>query len=583
MSGASWNEDKSSAEGNQRVPATASDTPVRVAGGGESGRGRSAQYRAVLVVGILALWLVFALYVALCLLETEGHLTLASDDAYITMCVARNFAHDGTWGIEPGHFASLVSSPAWVLLMAGIFRLVGAAEWVPLAMNLFWATALIVLIWAILRSFRVHPLAALVGLFMALFLTPIIPVAFTGLEHMLQMSVDLAYLFAAGLVLGNDAPPAQKRPAALALLLLSPFVTLVRYEGMFLIAVGGGVLLARKQVRLGLLTAALGALPVVASGLIFLHKGWFFFPTTLLQKGNFRQSSTLWEYIVRLAGSVFAALHDASDSVRQATGAHLGVLLGLVLLACLYRSVPMFASRLGVMCALFFGTALLHLEFARLGSFYRYEAYLVCIGLVLFVLLGAGLEWKPPRLGKAMPGWISAASLAIALVLLMEPLWDRAVNAYDDTPLASRNIWEQQYQMGHFLHRYYEGASVALNDIGAVNYFARIHCCDLEGLANTTVKRLVEKRLYDTSTIRELARSQDARVALLYESWFYSFGGLPAEWSKAAIWTIPDNRVCGGPRVTFYAVDPAELSPLRSHLEEFTNELPGSVYVRIYR
>jgi hypothetical protein len=250
MSAASWNEDKSSAEGNQRAPATASDTPVRVAGGGESGPGRSAQYRAVLAVGILALWLV--------------------------------------------------------------------------------------------------------------------------------------------------------------------------------------------------LTGALGALPVLASGLIFLHKGWFFFPTTLLQKGNFQQSSTLWEYIVRLAGSVFAALHDATDSVRQGTGAHWGVLLGLILLACLYRSVPMFTSRLGVMCALFFGSALLHLEFARLGSFYRYEAYLVCLGLVLFVLLAAGLEWKPPSLGKAMPGWISAASLAIALALLMEPLWDRAVNAYDDTPLASRYIIDKR-------------------------------------------------------------------------------------------------------------------------------------------
>jgi hypothetical protein len=533
---------------------------------------------AVLLGAVMALWTVFAIYVQLCLQQTDGHLTYTVDDSYMTMTVARNVAQNGTWGVQPGQFASLVSNPGWVLLMAAVFRLVGPAEWAPLAMNIFCATLLFVLVWAIFRSFHVRPLTVLLGLFLVLLLTPMVPVAFTGLEHMLQACVDLAYVFAVGMALGEDAPPSRKRMALAALLLLSPLLTLVRYEGMFLIAAAGCVMMVRKQFKAALLTGVLGMLPIVVSGLIFISKGWFFFPSTLIQKGNFPKGGASLQYVVKLGEAAFLNLHNSG---MHKDGAHLAVLIGLVLLACLWLRQPMLSSRLGVMASLFVGAAFLHLELARLGWFYRYEAYLACMGLVVLVLLTVQLPWQSLLLPQVWPKWVRAAPLALSVALVMEPLLDRAFNAHIETPLASRNNWEQQYQMARFLHTYYEGASVAANDIGAINFYAGIRCFDLTGLGDATVARLIMDHRYDTSAIRDLARQHSVKIALAYEGGFGSYGGLPQEWVKAGDWTIFDNCICSDATVSFYAVDPAELPALRGHLEEFISHLPDSVYVRL--
>jgi hypothetical protein len=539
-----------------------------------------ADYWAVLLGGLVLLWAVFAIYVQLCMQQTGGRLIYTTDDAYITMAVARNLAQNGTWGIEPGHFASLISSPAWVLLMAAIFRIFGVAEWVPLAMNIFFASVLLVVVWWVLRGFRIRPSAVLPGLILVIFLTPMAPVAFTGLEHMLQSCVDLAYVFAVGSFLGKDAPPSGKRLAFAGLLALSPLLSLVRYEGMFLIAIAGCVMLARKQFKAALLTGLLGILPIVVSGVIFMSKGWFFLPATLLQKGNVPAGSTPWHYLVKLGMAGIMNLHNTN---MHANGAHLAVLIGLVLLACLCLRLPMFSSRLGIMALLFFGACFFHLELARLGWFYRYEAYLVCMGLVILVLLAVQMPWQSLLLPQVWPKWVRAVPLCLAMALVMEPLLDRACNAYAETPVASHNIWEQHYQMGQFLHTYYEGASVAANDIGAINFFAGIHCLDLMGLGNATVTRLMIKNQYNTAAIRDLARQQSVKIALVYDDWFDSYGGLPPDWVKAGDWTIFDNCVCGAPTVSFYAVDSAELPALRTHLEEFAGHLPKSVLVRLKR
>ena len=318
-------------------------------------------------------------------------------------------------------------------------------------------------------------------------------------------------------------------------------------------------------------------LPVVVSGLIFTSKGWFFFPTTLMQKGNFPRSGGVLQYVIKLGQSIFLSLHHAPD--QRIDGSHMAVLMGLVVLACLCLRPSMFSSRRGVMAALFLGAAFLHLEFARLGWFYRYEAYLVCMGLVILVLFISQLPWQSLLLTQVWPKWLRAAPLAVSAALVMEPLLDRAFNAYVETPIATRNVWEQQYQMARFLRAYYDSASVAANDIGAINFFTHIRCFDLMGLGNAAVTRLMMDRRYGAPAIYSLTHQQSVKIALLYEEWFP--GLIPKEWVKAGDWSIFDNSVCGGSTVSFYAVDPGELPALRSHLREFAGQLPKSVYVRL--
>ena len=92
--------------------------------------------------------------------------------------------------------------------------------------------------------------------------------------------------------------------------------------------------------------------------------------------------------------------------------------------------------------------------------------------------------------------WVARASLAeralvLVLVLVAGAPWlIRAVSALANTVHATTNIHDQQVQMGRFLARHYAGRAVAVNDIGAVCYFADLRLCDLWGLGSAEIARL---------------------------------------------------------------------------------------------
>jgi hypothetical protein len=135
-------------------------------------------------------------------------------------------------------------------------------------------------------------------------------------------------------------------------------------------------------------------------------------------------------------------------------------------------------------------TLLLHAQFARIGAFYRYEAYLVMLGLLAAVLNAKELL----RLkGDSFRKWLApphrTAMLLIGSLCIAYPLMSRAWCSLKETPTAMANIYQQQYQMGLFLRTYYDGQAVAANDIGAVCFLADIRLLDLAGLATTDVVR----------------------------------------------------------------------------------------------
>ena len=106
--------------------------------------------------------------------------------------------------------------------------------------------------------------------------------------------------------------------------------------------------------------------------------------------------------------------------------------------------------------------------------------------------------------------------MAIPLgVLGFQALWK--------TPVASRNIWQQQYQMGLFLNEYYPQAAVAANDIGAIDYLADLHLVDLFGLASREVLQAKlggEWQSDLAGALDRLTSAEGARIAVLYDNWF---------------------------------------------------------------
>src|SRR5262249_62094893 len=124
--------------------------------------------------------------------------------------------------------------------------------------------------------------------------------------------------------------------------------------------------------------------------------------------------------------------------------------------------------------AIFVGATLLHVQFAAVGSLYRYEAYLVAMGLVLVAIHIAGAGELP-----ALPATRSARlAIALAALVASAPLLTRGVSAAVETPAACPNIYEQQYQMGLFLRGLPAGSTVMANDIGAVAWLADVRLVD---------------------------------------------------------------------------------------------------------
>lgn len=168
----------------------------------------------------------------------------------------------------------------------------------------------------------------------------------------------------------------------------------------------------------------------------------------------------------------------------------------------------------------------------------------------------------------------------LVLCLLLMPLAWRAALSHFETVPTTRSIYQQQYQMGRFLHRFYEDESVAANDIGAINYLARLHCFDLWGLGTKEVMENRRHGTYSTAVIREMADQRKVRIAIAYPGWFASIGEpLPKEWIVVGSWTnSADVPIIGySDTVVFYAVDPVAASKLRANLRVFARELPPEV------
>lgn len=519
---------------------------------------------AVLVLTVLAL-------LAVSLPRTQGHLIYALDDAYIHMAMAKNFARHGVWGVTADGFTSTSSGPLWTLLLAGMYALAGVNSVSPFIMNLLSSCLVLCIAYAILRARGLPPRTILLALLAVILLTPLPALIFGGMEHTLQTALTLAATFLAARIL-SAAEPRNERRLYIWLLGLAPLLTSVRFEGMFFVFVVSVGFILRRQWRRGLLLGLLGLLPVAAYGVVSRLHGWPWLPTTVLLKSGLIHTASPNLVIETLKHFGFINLVD---------GKHLVALLILVVL------LDVVGRRRGerawnpeqIMTGIFAGTGILHLAFARVGWFYRYEAYLVALG-VLVVACRFGLLFTAlvePTAPNSHPRTLPEAAAVFVLVMTLLFSLARGSTALKDIPRAATNEFEQQYQMAAFIKHYYQHSSVALNDIGAVNYFADIHCLDLWGLGSPAVARLRMRRSYGKEEIARLAIDAGARVAIVHDPYFSAIGGMPPEWIRVGKWQINDTDVVGADTVSIYAIDPSEARPLTAHLADFSASLPKDV------
>jgi hypothetical protein len=525
----------------------------------------SIQYSWTVLAGLLLFWIIIgALYFAV-LRNTGGKFIYAIDDAYVSASIGKNLAQHGVWGVTPYEFTSSSSSIIWPVLLS-IFDLVTRLpEYAGFILNVALGTVLIGFFFFLLRRTEPRAPSAYLFAFLAalILFVPLSALVFVGLEHILHTIAALGFAYFASVELANEVSQDKTAKALLAFAMLT---TLVRFEGMFMVAVVAALFLLRRRWRHCAQVLGLGFAPVVIYGMCAKAAGWFFLPSSVLAKSDD-------------PGNVVSRILSFNSYNKIFLPSELQV---LVVLAAIFFLAKILQTgwlweRKTLLLVIFVSTTVIHLRAARTGSFFRYEAYLVGLGVFA---IGCALYEHFERIHSA---WDAGSLVVCSLMLFV--LWNegdflflRATRGLSQVPLAAKNTYEQQYQMARFLAGYYPGAVVIVNDIGAVNFFADVHSIDLAGLGTKEITKLILEQRFRPETIGPLAKEKNARIAIVYAEWYGRAGGLPQDWVKAGSWTVNGNVVQGNDKVSFFAIQPDEQIPLTEHLREFSSQLPRSVH-----
>jgi len=501
--------------------------------------------------------------------STGGRLIYVLDDPYIHMAIAKNFSQKGIWGVTGSGFTSNSSSLLWTALLSAVYYFASPNEIAPFAINILVCAVLIFWLYRLLLKQELSSVYLFFLLLAIAFVTSFPLLIFAGLEHTLQVWVDLVFVVSAARFLSGDG---KSRCDKVLLLVLAPVLVLVRYEGLFLIFTVCSLLLWRRDYPLAFWIFVLALFPLACYGALSIQKGWYILPNTILLKGNlgfFTAGFAPREIIKNIVQSYY----------NLALYPHMTILI-LCALGILYlrlkdgSSLQHYSTLIWIV---FLITALLHMQFARVQAFFRYEAYLVALGLYALGITLPGIASRELQLLRQRGQYLRLFILAAAFLTAFSPLFLRAVRTFIWIAPAAKNIYEQQYQMAGFISRYYAGGAVAANDIGMINYYADIDCLDILGLASREVARLRLSGEYDAESLGRLARTKKARISLVYEKWLDESTGIPPEWIKVGSWTILRNVSCGDETVSFYAIGRAEEKTLSDNLREFSPMLPADV------
>lgn len=493
-----------------------------------------------------------------------GPFVYGLDDPYIHLSIARNLMERGIWGVFPGEFGFSASSLLWPLAIWAFATVTHIFHLAPLLLNVIFAGLLLAFVNRVLANLETPFLMTFLVLFLIAFATPLPVLTVIGMEHVSHCFFTVLFVW---LVARQLASPAEATNRELFFLTLASVVLgMTRYEAMFLMPVSTGLFAARGRYHPAFASLA-GFLPILGFGLWSLSHGWYFLPNPVLLKGQSPDFSSLRGILFSLGYGIFYKLGQAPPV------ALLMIFSALFLLAHdrkrQEKSAGFFAN------LLFLAVATLHLQFAGMGWFFRYEAYLVAWGI--FTVAVSWKEWDTLAEELLSPSR-KRPVLLLAQYALGLTLAYRICIPMVTIPIAFINIFHQPIQVATFLKAYYPGAPVAVNDIGAVSFFASIKATDLWGLADMEMASAIRELRATPDFIATLAERRGVKIAVAYERLLVEYGGVPASWKKIGSWRISHNVICSQAEICFYAANSAEGETLRTNLIAFEKHLPPEVH-----
>ena len=524
--------------------------------------GRKSSRRPA-AVAILVYLVAAALPVAFTMARNHGTFVYGLDDSYIHMAIAKNLVLHGVWGVNPYEWSNSSSSPAYTLLLAALFRVFGIRDLIPLAVNVVASALLIAKLNGVFgrRAPGLSNRARTAYLIAAVFILPLPAVTLLGMEHILHALLCVCLLDAFYDLLSSESPSPKTLGLFCALSAVAP---LVRFETGFLLIPMFVALLARRRWTAALWMSLSVSVPMRILATVSSAHGAMPLPNSVLLKGALAESVGGLQYAHSLTWGEKLVHHLWVGSLYAPGLPVLAIVLALLVIRRL--GPPHDARYVCVVVALI--VIPIHLMLAGYTGSARYNLYVFAICLAVLA------PFVNPKRGCVSR---RARAVGLAAVLLLVGVPALNVPEYQLSAfVSSANISDQQYQMGLFLRQYYTGRSVAVNDIGAVDYLADIRTCDVVGLADN----LLAKLRYADQLTPELRNAMIARrgveIALVYDSWVQS-AGHPPNWIRVASWTLAGNYVCGDATVTFYAASPKLARELALNVMDYAPRLPWTV------
>lgn len=489
---------------------------------------------------------------------TDGHLIYALDDAYIHMAVAKTLASHGVWGCTPFHFSSSSSSLLWTFGLAVADRAFGVHDWTPLVLNVVFAIGTLLVAHVSLARFGASAVlraSALLGIVVAF---PLAGMVLMGMEHILHLLLTIGFAAGAVEVLTSaDETPRLRRRRTFALCMVGALLGASRYEGFFLIGLVCLAFLVRRQLSRAVSVGVASLLPTAAFGAISVANGSYFLPNPLMVKAVGETASTVSALLKPFGSEDLAFLQNNRAMPILLVLGVLGTFAHWLTRRGAWRPALLFPLLLAAMILLHG-----HFVFSPLYWAYRYDAYLVAFGI--FAAAVALVELPTPR---ALPRGGLPALLVASLVPVVS---DAREGIVPDAEIEGmRGTYLEQYEMAQFIRRYYPGAAVIVNDLGAVTYYTQARILDLVGLGDLEPLVIMRNTAYTRREVTAWTAPYRPSIAIVSLGWSVAVPLIPREWVRVAVVEMPPH----GHRVGFFAVDHNESWMLRASIAQHFGSL----------
>ncbi len=470
-------------------------------------------------------------------------------------------------------------------MLGVVYWIIGVNELTPLVMNVVTGILLLYSIYWILRERGISAYGVLIVGMMVIFFMPMVAIVYGGMEHMMHSLVAVMVLLAYSRVVERG-----DRKWEIMLVILVMILPMVRFEGYFM--VGGLVLVMMVQGRwrYGVLLMLMSLMPLVIHLIVSVSNEGFWLPNSVLIRSEQAEIADFDNQNAFVVNNMNTLKNIKKNFQYNSVVLHYLLIYPVVsMLGVLFaffkrKTSKSISADIGILI-IYLITIIIHLLIAKVGFFYRYDAYLHMLTVVAVVIL---IKLFNDTLKETtLTSFTRGMFIIFCVAILCMPIGffvKRGVYSFQKTWMASKNIYEQQYQMGKFLGQNYNTATVVANDIGAITYFSDIRLLDIVGLANAEILREMIHNNYSTATLDSIAIAKNTDIAIVYDSWLYTdyLYGAPIRWIKVAEWQISDNVVCGDNKVSFYALKSETKEELIKNLMDYEKRLPQGVQVRYY-